>query len=137
MLTECSPPTKCHMSGVRCQVSCVRCQVSHVTCHLSLTGTATATDRTLPLLTPPLCTVSWFAKTQKPKQISEHKKSSKRQKTKNVERYANISDTPFNQKSPVHREAGFRHGTDTHTHRHTTHGHRGLETVKMGTSLTG
>ena len=27
-MTECSPPTMCHMSGVRCQVSGVRCQVS-------------------------------------------------------------------------------------------------------------
>ena len=27
MLGECSPPTMCHMSGVRCQMLCVRCQV--------------------------------------------------------------------------------------------------------------
>ena len=32
-MTECSPSTKCHMSGVRCQVSGVRCQVSGVTCN--------------------------------------------------------------------------------------------------------
>ena len=45
------------LSGVRCQVSGVRCQVSPVTYHMSLTPTATATDR------PPLCTIGcccWF-----------------------------------------------------------------------------
>ena len=35
ILRECSPPNKCHMSGVRCHMSGVRCHVSHVTCHMS------------------------------------------------------------------------------------------------------
>ena len=40
----------------------IMCHVLHVTCHMSLTLTATA--KTLPLLTRPLCTAGWFAKTQ-------------------------------------------------------------------------
>ena len=47
-----------HMSGVRCQVSGVICQVSSVTCHQRQQPMA----QTLPMLTPSLCTVGWFAK---------------------------------------------------------------------------
>ena len=61
-----------------------KCYVSPVT-----NPTATATDP--PLLVPPLCTEGWFPKTQKDK--------------KYVYRYANI--TPFDKKSPSHRDAGF------------------------------
>ena len=35
ILRECSPPSTCHMSGVRCHVSYVRCHVSGVTCQVS------------------------------------------------------------------------------------------------------
>ena len=35
------------------------------------------------------------------------KKSLKRQKLKNIYRYANLSDVILDQKSPVHRDAGF------------------------------
>ena len=35
----------CHVSGVRCLVPKVMCHVSRFTCDLSLTATATATDR--------------------------------------------------------------------------------------------
>ena len=34
----------------------------------------------------------------------------------------------FDQKSPVHRERILSGGTDRQTHRHTTNGHRNLET---------
>ena len=37
----------------------------------------------------------------------KRKKSSKTQKLKNVQRYAKISDTPFDQRSLIHREAWF------------------------------
>ena len=37
----------------------------------------------------------------------ERKKSSKTQKLKNVQKYAKISDMPFNQRSLIHREAWF------------------------------
>ena len=40
---------------------------------------------------------------------------------------ANKRDTYFNQKSPVHREAGFPR-LHTETHRQTTEGHCNLET---------
>ena len=53
----------CHMSCVTCHVSCVTCFVSPVTCHLPQ-------QQTLPLLTPPLCTVGCLAKTPKPKNFS-------------------------------------------------------------------
>ena len=47
--------------------------MSHVTCHLSPIPTATAMS--LPLLTPPLCTVGWFTKAEsKNSKISKHKK---------------------------------------------------------------
>ena len=40
----------------------------------------------------------------------KRKKSSKTQKLKNVQKYANISNTPFNQRSLIHREAWFPGG---------------------------
>ena len=46
--------------------------------------------------------------------------------------YANVSDTLFNQKSPVYPEAGFLQW-HTQTHRHTTHGHHDLETELVQT----
>ena len=41
------------------------------------------------------------------------------QKLKNIQRYANISDIPFDQRSLIHREAWFRGVTDKQTHKHT------------------
>ena len=69
----------CHMSCVTCDVSCVMCHVSPVTCHLSLTPHPQ--PHTLPLLTPPLCTEGWFAKTQKPNIFFKRKKIIKTTKT--------------------------------------------------------
>ena len=122
-------------------MSCVPCHVLWVTCHLSLT--LTATDQTLPLLTPPICIVGWFAKTPTPQKKSKRKKSLKQQELKHVHRYANISKTLYDKKSPVHGEAGFRNGTDRQTDRHMTNGHRDIETesvqwansVKMGPEI--
>jgi hypothetical protein len=53
----------CHVSHVNCHLLHVLCHRSLDTCHMSLASTATA--MTLPLLTPPLCSVGWFANTQK------------------------------------------------------------------------
>ena len=39
--------------------------------------------------------------------LKNRKKSSKMQKLKNIQRYAKISDTPFDQRSLIHREAWF------------------------------
>ena len=39
--------------------------------------------------------------------LKNGKKSSKTQKLQNDQRYANISDIPFDQRSPIHREAWF------------------------------
>ena len=62
----------------------------------------------LPLLTPPLSTLGWLTVgwLQKPRKVEKRKKSSKRKKKKIVSLHANISDTPFDQSSPVHREVG-------------------------------
>ena len=116
-----------------CRMSPVTCQLSAVSCH-QRKQPQTCTNN---LLTPPLCTVGWFAKTPKPKKKRRRKKSLIQQKSKNIQRYANISNTLFNQNTPVHREAGFPRW---HTQTHTTDGHRNLETksaqcsdlVKMG-----
>ena len=64
----------CHMLCVKCQVSCFTGCVSHVTCHLLpvtchlspvTNANSQAQPHTLPLQTSPLCTLDWFAKTQK------------------------------------------------------------------------
>ena len=52
-------------------------------------------------------TVGWTKNTQKPDFFEKQKKSSKTQKLKKVQRYANISDRPFDQRSLIHREAWF------------------------------
>ena len=49
----------------------------------------------------------WTKNTQKPKNFEKRKKSFKTQKLKNVQRYAKISDTPFDQRSLIHREVWF------------------------------
>ena len=51
--------------------------------------------------------VGWTKNTQKPKFFEKPKKSSKTEKTPNVLKYAKISDTPFDQRSLIHREAWF------------------------------
>ena len=68
----------CYVSHVTCHVSCVACHISPVTCHWR----QQPQPQTLPLLTPPLRTVGWFAKTNKPKQISEQPKNQNWKKTK-------------------------------------------------------
>ena len=52
---------------------------------------------------------------QKPQNPQSFLNPPKIEKLKNVLRYANISDTLFDQESLVHQEAGFCDGTDTHT----------------------
>ena len=52
-------------------------------------------------------TVGWTKNTRKPNFFEKRKKSSKTQKLKNVQRYAKISDIPFDQRSLIHREAWF------------------------------
>ena len=52
-------------------------------------------------------TVGWTKNTQQPKFFEKRKKSSETQKLKNVKRYANISDIPFDQRSLIHGEAWF------------------------------
>ena len=52
----------------------------------------------------------WTKNTQKPEFFENRKKSSKTQKLKNIQRYAKISDTPFDQRSLIHREAWFLGG---------------------------
>ena len=75
---------KNQMSCFLCQVSCVRYYVSPVTCPLSPRPNA----KDLPLLTSPLCTAGWFAKTQQPKNISISKNllKWKRKNTQNIQR---------------------------------------------------
>ena len=51
----------------------------------------------------------WTKNTKKPNFFEKRKKSSKTQKLKNVQRYAKISDTPFDQSSLIHRKRGFHH----------------------------
>ena len=49
-----------HLSHVMCHVSHVSCHLSPVTCHQH----QQPQQQTLPLLTPPLCTVVWLNKTE-------------------------------------------------------------------------
>ena len=78
-------------------------QFFHVAFHVSLTPTATATD---PLLvTPLLFTVGWLTVGWLQKQENVKKKIIKTEKNKQiVSLQANISGTPFDQKSPGHPE---------------------------------
>ena len=66
----------CQVSDVMCQMPCVMCHFSHVMCRVSHVTCQRQQPQpeTLPLLTPPLCTVGWFAKTQKPKLNSKTQK---------------------------------------------------------------
>ena len=95
--------TKIYKKGFK-KESFFTCYILQVACYMSLKPTATATNP--PLLTHPLCTEGWFAKTQKHKEnFLKDKKSFKRQKTKkNIQRYANIGETLFD---PVHQEREF------------------------------
>ena len=52
----------------------------------------------------------WSENTPKPDFFEKRKKSSKTLKLKNVQKYAKISDTPFDQRSLIHREAWFPGG---------------------------
>ena len=52
-------------------------------------------------------TVGWTENSQKPNFFEKRKKSSKTQKLKKVQSYANISDMPFNQRSLIHRKKWF------------------------------
>ena len=61
----------CHVSHVGCHMSDVKCCMPHVTFPLSPTLTETVTDP--PLLTPLLCKVGWFTKTEpkNPKRVPQ------------------------------------------------------------------
>ena len=107
----------CQVSGVMCPVSHVTCCMLRVTCHLSLTPTATAIDP------PPANSTIMHSRLVRkdPKTGTNFKKQETigTSKTRNFKRYANNSNTLFDQKSPVHRKAGFlwRHThTDSQTH---------------------
>ena len=119
----------CHMSHITCQMSHVACPLSPVTCHLSLT--ATATDLTIPLLTPPLCTVGWLAKTQNTNNNNKKKKPLKRRKeaSRGMPILAIRSWTRSLQST---RKLGLCDGThtqtDTQTNTHTNDKHCDLET---------
>ena len=52
-------------------------------------------------------TAGWPKNTQKPKFIEKRKKSSKLEKLKTVQKYAKISNTPFDQRSLIHWKAWF------------------------------
>ena len=52
----------------------------------------------------------WTKNTPKPDFFEKQKKPSKMQKLKNILKYAKISDTPFDQRSLIHREAWFPGG---------------------------
>ena len=55
-------------------------------------------------------TVGWTKNIQKPEFIEKKEKnSSKMEKLKNLKKYAKTSDTPFDQRSLIHREAWFPH----------------------------
>ena len=97
-----------HMSCVTCHVSCVTCHISRFTCHMppvTCHSRQQPHPQTFPLLTPPLCTVGWFAKIKKKE--SKCKISSNNKNNKIAWRRANIIDSLFDQKSPFHREVGF------------------------------
>ena len=113
-----STDTKMDRNRQKGTMSHVTCHVSHVTCHLSLTLTPAAKD--LPLANLPIMHSRLVCKDQK-KNIFF--KSSKQQKPKT----ANITDTLFDLKSPVHRKAGFPRWTHTNT-RHTSHRHLNFKT---------
>ena len=69
----------CHMSHVTCHVSCVMCHMSNATCQLSLVTNAQQ-PQILPPLTPPLCTLGWFARSPQPKFSSKENKALKQTK---------------------------------------------------------
>ena len=50
-------------------------------------------------------TVGWTKNTRKPEFFEKRKNLSKTQKLKNIWKYAKISDTPFDQRFLIHREA--------------------------------
>ena len=109
----------CHVSYIMCHMSCVICHMSHVACHLSpdtchliLTPTATATD-------PPPANSATMHSTlvfegKKNTKLFNAQKSCKTWENFTVFYLANISETLFNQMSPVHRKAWFP-GGDTRT----------------------
>ena len=122
ILRECSSHIMCHMSCVTCHVSRVKCHVSPVTCHLShviflhlffniFLYKKSRIRETKHLLTEAdsstNTTVGCTNNTPKPDFFEKWKKSSKTQKPKNVQKYAKISDTPFDQRSLIHQEAKF------------------------------
>ena len=83
--------------------------MSPVTCHMSPVTNANS-HRTYPAI---LCTVGGFTKTE-PKNMSTPPPQKKRPKLQTNSIF-NIRDTLFDERSPVHREARFPGGDDTHT----------------------
>ena len=105
-------------SDDRSHMSCVNCHGLYVMCHVSC---VIPQPQTSPLITPPLCTVGWFADPKTPNKCQNAKTQRNNIKTKMVWMHVNISYTQ-NQKSPVHRAVRFLLW-HTHTNRHTHNRH--------------
>ena len=112
---------KMNKSCFMCHLSHVICHVSHSACHLSLTLTA----RDPPCANSHIMHPRLVCKDQKPvkKNFNTPKYQWNKKNAKNIKRYANISNTFFDQKSPVYREAAF-----LQWHKHKVDGHCNLET---------
>ena len=64
-----------HVSYILCHALCVMYHLSPVTVHVSpVTDGKSHRQRLFPLVTPPLCTVCWFAKIQKPNKKNQNAK---------------------------------------------------------------
>ena len=103
---------RCHFLPVTltCDLLLFACLLSPATCPLSLTQKATTTDPP-PVKSPNIYTVGWVPNTQTPQNV----KIIVTLKPENVYRYTNISNTLFDQKSPVHREVEFPDMDRLHT----------------------
>ena len=98
-------PVTCHLSPVNCHLTPVKCPMSCVTCHMALQEQPQ--QQTLPFATPQQCTlvgpkIPFFFSL-----FFFSEKIIKKAKTQNVYRYAKICDTPFEQRSLIHRKAWF------------------------------
>ena len=89
----------CHVSNVNCRLSSVTCHLPNVTCHLSLVSTARAMDP--PSANSPTMYSKLVGKGKKEKEIKE---TTKRQIFLKACIFEYII---FDEKSQVHRDAGF------------------------------
>ena len=96
----------CHMSGFMCHISYFMCCVSPVTKRQQ------PQPHKLPLLTPPLCTVDWYAIMQTPKNLNIFQNSKRHQSGKKMKMEAIRSYTRSLQSTG---KRVFHNGTDKHT----------------------